>query len=205
MMPTPQQRRLMTRACQLSALLVLCVVAGSPGFSQAPAAPTLYGHRAYPEAPAAELRPVGEYRATGRTVRLREPAAAAFLRMQKEAQAEGVALIPISGHRTRAYQERLFQRAIKKYGSPERAARWVAPPGHSEHHTGLALDVGDGTRPGCDVQRCFEKTSAYAWLKKNAARFGFELSFPPEGAAVAFEPWHWRFTADPERQEAFHH
>ena len=67
------------------------------------------------------------------------------------------------------------------------------PAGHSEHHTGCAIDIGDGSQEKCDVEICFERTGAYRWLVKNAVLFGFELSFSQEQEAVSFEPWHWRF------------
>ena len=51
----------------------------------------------------------------------------------------------------------------------------------------------------------FENTPVFAWLVKNAAAHGFELSFPkgnPQG--VNYEPWHWRFVGDADARGAFH-
>lgn len=157
---------------------------------------TKFGHFAFAETSAA-LGDAGGYRDTGRVVQLRTEAADAFVAMQKAAGDEGVSLVPISGYRTFAYQDGLFGRAINRYGSPEEAAVWVAPPGYSEHHTGLALDIGDLDRPETDVEVSFEETPVFEWLKNNADRFGFELSFPvgnPQG--VSYEPWHWRFVGE---------
>ena len=163
-----------------------------------------YGHRAYAEARAEELKPAGKYRDTGRVVQLVAPAAAAFQKMQGAAAEDGVKLVPISGFRTREYQAGLFARGVKRHGSEECAARWVAPPGYSEHHTGLALDVGDEARRDCDVEMCFKKTAAHEWLQKNAARFGFELSFPAgRDSGPAFEPWHWRYVGDDASRAVF--
>ncbi len=164
-----------------------------------------FGHRPYKEAPKADLKGAGTYRDTGRVVQLRTAAAKAFQDMAAAARAEGVEIIPISGFRTVKYQRGLFSRAVRKHGSEEAAARWVAPPGHSEHHTGWALDLGDASRPDTDVDMSFETTKASAWLKQNAARFGFELSFPkdnPQG--VSYEPWHWRFIGTDEARRTFH-
>ncbi len=158
--------------------------------------PECYGHHPYAEADPAELGAAGNYRDTGRTVRLLAPAAQAFQEMQKAAATQGVRLVPISGFRRRAYQAGLFRRAVERYGSEQAAARWVAPPGCSEHHTGRALDLGDETRPDCDVELCFQKTPAYRWMQANAERFGFELSFPAGSEPPAFEPWHWRYVGD---------
>ena len=158
----------------------------------------LYGHFAFEETDE-PLADAGRYRDTGRVVQLRPGAAQAFRAMQAAARQAGVELVPISGYRTRDYQEGLFSRAIRRYGSAESAARWVAPPGYSEHHTGLAVDIGALESPETDVETTFEGTPAFAWLKENAHRFGFEISFPrdnPQG--VSYEPWHWRYTGPPD-------
>ena len=159
---------------------------------------SLHGHRAYGETDA-PMADAGRYRDTGRVVRLRAEAAEAFRAMQAAARAAGVAITPISGFRTRGYQDGLFRRAIGKYGSTRSAARWVAPPGYSEHHTGLALDIGATDRPDTDVETAFEDTPAFRWLEENAHRFDFELSFPKGNAqGVSYEPWHWRYTGVPD-------
>ena len=145
-----------------------------------------------------ELVVVGKYRQTGRDVKLRADAAAALLRLMDQAGAAGVAIIPISGFRTLAYQESLFAKAVAKYGSEAAAVRWVGRPGHSEHHTGLAVDLGEEDSPACDVEPPFQDTRAFRWLQTNATQFGYELSYPrnnPRG--VHYEPWHWRFIGTP--------
>lgn len=164
---------------------------------------TLYGHRAYSVANASQLVTVGKYRSTGIVVKLLPHAAAALLRMREAAARDGVGIVAISGYRAPFIQKYLFDKEVKKSGSPERAARWIAPPGYSEHHTGLALDVGDQRHPECDVESCFENTHAYEWLTRNAEHFGFELSFPQNGGQVLFEPWHWRFVGDSESLKLF--
>lgn len=164
---------------------------------------TAYGHRAYREASAAVLRPVGRYRQTGRVVQLALPAASAFESMRSAARADTVHLVPVSGYRTIAYERDLFARAIRRHGTPERAARHVAPPGHSEHHTGLAIDIGDSLAAVCDAEVCFAGTRAGAWLLRNAGRFGFELSFPDGSGAVSYEPWHFRYIGDDASRAVF--
>jgi hypothetical protein len=47
-----------------------------------------------------------------------------------------------SGYRSRAEQEILWADALRRYGSAEAADDWVAPPGHSMHERGLAVDLG---------------------------------------------------------------
>ncbi|MFS8891733.1 D-alanyl-D-alanine carboxypeptidase family protein [Synechococcus sp. R55.2] len=165
---------------------------------------SLLGHYAYSEAPADSLRVVGHYH--GREVRLRQAAAESYLRMSEAAQAAGIRLVPISGFRSIADQEFLFfQLAQSRALRPEERAAVSAPPGYSEHHTGYAIDLGDAGFPQWDTQEAFETTPAFQWLQSNAARFGFELSFPrdnPQG--VSYEPWHWRFVGDRDSLETFY-
>ena len=48
----------------------------------------------------------------------------------------------VSGYRSLREQQVLWTRALQQYGSAEAADDWVAPPGHSMHERGLAVDLG---------------------------------------------------------------
>ena len=158
----------------------------------------------YREAASADLAVVGLYRDTGREVRLHSDAAAALVSLLADARGTGVRIIPISGFRSIEYQAGLYQKAIVKYGSEEVARGWVARPGFSEHHTGLAIDLGDCESPACDVATPFEETAAFRWLQKNADRFGFEMSYPRNNATgINYEPWHWRFVGTSAAKQIF--
>lgn len=76
-----------------------------------------------------------------------------------------------SGFRSPERQAQLWQNALQKYGSPERARKWVAPPGRSNHNHGHAADLK------------YLDPSATAWAHENAGRFG--LAFP-----LSNENWH---------------
>jgi D-alanyl-D-alanine carboxypeptidase len=160
-----------------------------------------FGHIAYAQAPSYSLQAVTR---DGR-IRLRQAAAKKFLEMQNAAKAEGISLVPISGFRTIQTQERLFYDvAERRNQSLRERAQVSAPPGHSEHHTGYAIDIGDGRRPATNLQRSFEQTAAFHWLQNNAARYGFELSFPRNNLqGINYEPWHWRFVGNRDSRETF--
>src|SRR6185295_17271158 len=97
-----------------------------------------------------------------------------------------------------------FAQAVKKYGKRD-AIQWVAPPGYSEHQTGWAIDIGDESDPQADDNPLFERTAAFRWLKTNARRYGFEMSFPPKNwQGVGYEPWHWRYVGTPQASACFH-
>ena len=167
--------------------------------------PDLFGHHAFSEAPANKLRTIGRA-GDGYEIKLHEAAAKSFLRMEADAKADGVDFVVISGFRTIAEQQELFFEISKQRNqTPAQRAKVSAPPGHSEHHTGYALDIGDGAVPSANLSTSFEKTSAFQWLQSNAAKYGFEMSFPPNNPqGVMYEPWHWRFVGDDDSLATFY-
>jgi zinc D-Ala-D-Ala carboxypeptidase len=167
--------------------------------------PDLFGHHAFSEAPANKLRTIGRA-GDGYEIRLHEAAAKSFLRMEADAKADGVDFVVISGFRTIAEQQELFfEISRQRNQTPAQRAKVSAPPGHSEHHTGYALDIGDGAMPSANLSTSFEKTPAFQWLQNNAAKYGFEMSFPPNNPqGVMYEPWHWRFVGDDDSLATFY-
>ncbi|WP_420758980.1 M15 family metallopeptidase [Nostoc sp. CALU 546] len=135
---------------------------------------------------------------------LNPEACQAFMKMIYAARDAGVWIIPVSGFRSVQQQEKLFQNQIKRHGSAKEAAKISAPPGHSEHHTGFAIDLTDGKSPKQDITFAFENTDAYRWLTRYAKEFGFEMSFPSNnGQGVSFEPWHWRYVGSQDAAAIF--
>ncbi|WP_259702269.1 MULTISPECIES: M15 family metallopeptidase [Synechococcales] len=159
----------------------------------------LLGHFPFPEVSADQLIQV----APG--LKAHRDAAEPLLAMQREAAADGVDLRVLSGFRDLALQKQLFfdVKAERNQSAAERA-KVSAPPGFSEHSTGLAFDLGDGTRPGTNLKDAFETTPAFAWLERHANRHHFRLSFPKGNRqGVSYEPWHWRFEGSAEALKLF--
>ncbi len=132
---------------------------------------------------------VAQVRGVGRNhVPLHRLAAAALEALITAARADGIReplLRPTSGFRDPARQAQLWQQALQRYGSPQAARRWVAPPGGSAHQTGRAIDFYLGGQNSSDRVAQLRTLPAYQWLVRNAARFGF---YP-----YANEPWHWEY------------
>ncbi|MGV2828029.1 M15 family metallopeptidase [Myxosarcina sp. GI1(2024)] len=162
----------------------------------------LLGHLPYEEAREVDLEAVT---ADG-SIRLHPKAAAKFREMQAAAKAEGISLIPISGYRSVETQEHLFfEIKEERLQDATKRAEVSAPPGYSEHHTGYAIDIGDANFPEANVEPEFENTPAFRWLQENAAKFSFELSFPPNNSqGISYEPWHWRYVGDRHSLETFY-
>ncbi|PSF34571.1 D-alanyl-D-alanine carboxypeptidase [Aphanothece hegewaldii CCALA 016] len=160
------------------------------------------GHLPYKEAPTSELSPIS---ADGRIL-LRKAAAEKYRQMQAAARRDGVSLMSLSGFRSLSEQEYLFFKVKEKRNQEaKKRAEVSAPPGYSEHHTGYAIDIGDGRTPATNLSQSFEKTSAFRWLQNHASKYSFELSFPPNNPqGVSYEPWHWRFVGDTHSLETFY-
>jgi zinc D-Ala-D-Ala carboxypeptidase len=167
-----------------------------------PSPENLLGHLPYDVAPESELKTIT---ADG-SMKMRSPAAQKFQQMQAAAKAEGIILVPISAFRTIEAQEQLFF-GVKEQRAENTTKRAgvSAPPGYSEHHTGYAIDIGDGNAPATNLEPPFAETAAFRWLKENAPKYSFEISFPPNNEqGVNYEPWHWRFVGDRNSLETFY-
>lgn len=188
---------------QISAASMASVAAtpqASP--SATPGADTLLNHFRYPEAPQSSLAAI----VPDGSIKLRKSAAQAYREMEAAARRSGIVLTPISGFRTLTDQDYLFfgKKAERGQVATERA-KVSAPPGYSEHHTGYAIDMGDGNVPATHLSETFENTAASKWLKANAAFHSFELSFPKGNKqGVTYEPWHWRYVGDRHSLETFY-
>ncbi len=124
--------------------------------------------------------------------------------MKDDAEKDGIYLVFLSGYRSIKLQEQIFYslKSIRNQIASERA-RVSAPPGYSEHSTGFAIDIGDAYEREADFEESFENTSAFRWLKNNAAKYHFRLSFDKEQTYVDYEPWHWRYEGSIEALKIF--
>jgi D-alanyl-D-alanine carboxypeptidase len=117
-------------------------------------------------------------------------AARAWQHMQAAALRDDVVLDAISGYRSHDYQLGIFERKLARGQSIDEILTVNAAPGHSEHHSGLALDIGSPGEP--PAENSFEQTSAFAWLTTNAGGHGFAMSYPRDNPhGIIYEPWHW--------------
>lgn len=115
--------------------------------------------------------------------------------MFDNARAENIQPLIVSAYRTYDKQSQLYQDKVSSYldegytqnQAEEMAAKWVAKPNHSEHQTGLAIDINAESGSNDDV---------YEWLSKNSYKYGFILRYPNEKTEITgihYEPWHYRY------------
>ncbi|MFZ0530248.1 MAG: M15 family metallopeptidase [Propionicimonas sp.] len=129
--------------------------------------------------------PTGPYGVTSLT-------ASALKKMTAAARAAGVRVVVRSGYRSYATQSGIYQRALRNYPSVASAKRYNAPPGASEHQTGLAVDLWDGVTWSLPMAN----TATGKWLHKHAHDYGFILRYPKGKERItgyAYEPWHFRY------------
>lgn len=114
-----------------------------------------------------------------------------FENMAKDAKKDGFNIIAVSTFRSYDYQEKLYNNYVKDKGFYY-ADMASARPGHSEHQTGLAVDIADLS---LDYDN-FENTKEFTWVKNNAHKYGFILRYPKAKFHITgfkYEPWHYRY------------
>ena len=144
-------------------------------------------HYALPAEYVPELEALGKGYGTGS---LRPEAAEAFRTMADAAKKDGISLRSVSAYRSYNTQKNTYNRYLKQYKQAT-VDTFSARPGHSEHQTGLALDINVAS-----TRAHFENTPAFAWLKEHCAEYGFILRYDKGKEDVTgyrFEPWHYRY------------
>lgn len=111
------------------------------------------------------------------------------------ARAAGNPIEITSAYRSFARQKWLFEYWVDKYGY-EKALSSSARAGHSEHQLGTALDFKAKKGPDPWLVDNWGSTRVGVWLKKNAWKFGFVMSYPKgerDKTCYHYEPWHFRY------------
>lgn len=126
---------------------------------------------------------------------MRADVAEALSRLVATARDEGAGAIGVnSGFRSYERQVSTYNGYVGSLGRA-RADLTSARPGHSEHQTGLAVDVV-ACSPGCRGIEAFGRTRQAEWVAENAWRFGFVIRYEDGATDVTgyeWEPWHLRY------------
>lgn len=112
----------------------------------------------------------------------------AFLRMKEES---GFDMTIVSGYRSYERQKTTFERWCDRDGY-EAAVMYSAKPGHSEHQTGLAIDV-------TSIETDYAETEEGRWLAENCHKYGFIIRYPENKTDITgyiYEPWHIRYLGE---------
>lgn len=112
----------------------------------------------------------------------------AFNRMKSDAASQGLYLYINSAFRTYSYQESLYNRYVSRDGK-RLADTYSARPGHSEHQSGLSLDLNT-------VTQAFANTPEGRWVAAHCHEYGFIIRYPKGKSHITgycYEPWHLRY------------
>ena len=137
----------------------------------------------------------------GNGATLRAEAAAAFDDMAAAARRDGVVITGVSGYRSYGLQQSLYSRYSAQDGTAA-ADRYSARPGHSEHQTGLAIDVSNG-----GVYTQFGGTAAHSWALKHLHEYGFIIRYTKANEWITGykdEAWHFRYVGVDAATEIYH-
>ena len=113
--------------------------------------------------------------------------------MRVEAAANGTPIRILAAYRSYPTQLDLFERRVDELGASEAGSR-VARPGHSEHQLGTTIDVT--SEDMTDVDQSWGASPTGQWVRSNAHKFGFILSYPADAQSATcydYEPWHLRY------------
>jgi zinc D-Ala-D-Ala carboxypeptidase len=121
-------------------------------------------------------------------MRLRAAAADSLEEMAVAARKSRLKLIVSSSYRSHYYQTNVYTRAVKRFGKKQ-ADRTSAQSGHSQHQLGLVVDF-------YPIANSFAKSAEGIWVKANASKFGWSISYPygyEELTGYSWESWHYRY------------
>ena len=122
---------------------------------------------------------------------VREDVLDAFKDMAAAAKDEDIVLVINSSYRSYKDQDEIWNYRKNNFGT-EKADQYAARAGHSEHQTGLAIDIAQYNSKEQD----FENTPAFTWLENNAHKYGFILRFKKNAEDItgySYESWHYRY------------
>ncbi|WP_235560945.1 D-alanyl-D-alanine carboxypeptidase family protein [Bacillus sp. FJAT-28004] len=111
-------------------------------------------------------------------------------------------IVSVSAFRTREEQEQIYETSLVENGA-EYTACYVALPGHSEHQTGLAIDVGKIDDQVDFIAPSFPDSGIYMTFKQLAAENGFIQRYKAGKEAItniSCEPWHFRYVGYPHAE-----
>ena len=122
----------------------------------------------------------------------------AFTSLAADAQSLGLNIYASSGYRSYNDQNYIYNNYVKWDGQ-ENADTYSARAGHSEHQTGLAIDLNT-------IDSSFEGTAESNWLKDNCHKYGFIIRYPKGKDNITgymYEPWHIRYVGKEFAQQLY--
>lgn len=131
---------------------------------------------------------------TSESMLLNDETARALETLDEAAQEFGYQFVLVSGYRAYETQKTIYDSEVRGFGQAV-ADQESARPGHSEHQTGWAADLG-ASSGDCEIEACFADTPEGQWLAANAYKYGFVIRYAKDKTDLTgyvYEPWHLRY------------
>ena len=112
----------------------------------------------------------------------------AFNVMKRDAASLCLSIYISSGFRSFATQKSIYNRYVSRDGR-YLADTYSARPGHSEHQTGLSIDLNT-------ITQAFGRTNEGRWVAGHCHEYGFIIRYPQGKSDITgycYEPWHLRY------------
>lgn len=125
---------------------------------------------------------------------MRKEASEALEKMFNDALKDGITLYGVSGYRSYSRQKEIYNNNVLARGKDE-TNKVSASPGHSEHQTGLAIDISSSALNGT-LSEEFGKSEEGLWVAGHCAKYGFIIRYPKNKENItgySYEPWHIRY------------
>ena len=121
-----------------------------------------------------------------------------FKKMKDDMVKLGYSIDIMSGYRDYDYQDNIYNKLILEKGF-NYAFRYIAPPGASEHQTGLAIDICVYRDNNCYIEQELDEMEEIKWVHNNAHKYGFIIRYPMDKENITgynYESWHLRYVGD---------
>ena len=121
-----------------------------------------------------------------------------FIKMKEAMTKYGYNIDIMSGYRSYDYQDKLYNKLILEKGF-NYAFRYIAPPGASEHQTGLAIDICIYRDNNCYIEHEIDEMEEIKWIHNNSYKYGFILRYPMDKENITgynYESWHLRYVGN---------
>lgn len=108
----------------------------------------------------------------------------------------------VSGWRSMQEQKNIYTQSLRENGF-EFTQKYVALPGHSEHQTGLAIDLALSSDNVDFIRPNFPYTGICQTFRELSSQYGFIERYPQKKESItgiAHEPWHFRYIGVPHAE-----
>jgi len=121
-----------------------------------------------------------------------------FMKMKNDMKKFRYDIDIMSGYRSYEYQDKIYNKLVLEKGF-NYAFRYIAPPGASEHQTGLAIDICVYRGNNCYIEHDIDEMEEVRWIHQNAHKYGFILRYPSDKENITgynYEAWHLRYVGN---------